>query len=168
MISGEANRDRPFSGGIASCDRRAAKHILAGGCRVSGGVPVRRGRCVLVVDDDHRVVNFVTIKLKASGFEVVSAMSGASALDRVRSFSPDLMVIDMVMPDKNGVETIRELRKTSPIPVVLISGYDVSKDLFGGLGKVEFLPKPFNPDALVARVRAMMKSDPLTSPLSDC
>lgn len=123
---------------------------------------------ILVVDDDRRVVNFLTIKLRASGFKVASAMNSESAIDRMKSFSPDLIVIDNVMPGRNGIDTIREMRKTSPIPAVLISGYDVSKDSLRDLGEIEFLPKPFDPDELVARIRFMTHKTPLTSGRTTC
>lgn len=125
----------------------------------NSGKPLRRRASVmqniLVVDDDRRVVNFLTIKLRASGFQVASATNSESAIERMKSFSPDLIVIDNVMPGRNGIDTIREVRKTSPVPAVLISGFDVDKDCLQDLGEIEFLPKPFDPDELVARIRFM-------------
>ncbi len=111
---------------------------------------------VLVVDDDQRVLNFVRIKLKASGYEIATATSGVLALAQISDFRPKLIVMDVYMPDKDGLRTLREARATTSAPAILMSGHDIDKKSLEGLGRVEFMPKPFNPDELVLRIRALI------------
>lgn len=117
----------------------------------SGSRPAR----VLVVDDAERVLNFLEIKLRASGYSVQRASNGDSAIDLVRSFRPDILVLDVSMPGKDGIQTLREARVFCQAPALLISGYDVGYEAFQGLGRVDFLAKPFNPDELLLRLRRL-------------
>ncbi len=119
---------------------------------------MRRFR-VLVVDDDPRIVNFLRSKLKASGYEVLTAGNGLEALEQTQAQEPDLMVLDLLMPKMDGFETLKELRSFSAVPVIILSarGADADKIKGLGLGADDYLPKPFNPDELVARIEAVKR-----------
>lgn len=115
--------------------------------------------CVLVVDDEERIVNFIRIKLKASGYEVLGARDGVRALELLRTNEPDIMVLDLVMPRKDGLKTLKEARTISQLPIIVISARasDMDKARKLGLPGVEMLPKPFQPEDLVARIEDIRK-----------
>ncbi|MDO8472785.1 MAG: response regulator transcription factor [Dehalococcoidia bacterium] len=119
---------------------------------------MRRFR-VLVVDDEERIINFLRTKLKASGYEVLTAANGIEALEQIQAQEPDLVVLDLVMPKKDGFQTLKELRTFSTVPVIILSarGADEEKIKGLGLGADDYLPKPFNPDELVARIEAVRR-----------
>ncbi len=114
---------------------------------------------ILAVDDDERVLNFLRAKLKASGYEVLTASDGTEALEQAQAQEPDLVLLDVLMPKMDGFETLKQLRRFSAVPVIMLSakGADVDKIRGLDLGADDYLPKPFNPDELVARVEAMMR-----------
>ena len=114
---------------------------------------------ILAVDDDERVLNFLRVKLKVLGYEVVTASDGAEALQLIRDQEPDLVLLDVLMPTLDGFRTLEELRKSSSVPVIMLSakGADVDKIKGLQLGADDYLPKPFNPDELVARVEAVKR-----------
>ena len=119
---------------------------------------VRRFR-ILLVDDEERILNFLRSKLRASGYEVLTASSGLEALEQAQAQEPDLIVLDLIMPQMDGFETLKELRSFSPVPVIILSakGADVDKIKGLDLGADDYLPKPFNPDELVARIEAVRR-----------
>jgi two-component system KDP operon response regulator KdpE len=114
---------------------------------------------ILAVDDDERVLNFLRVKLKALGYEVMTASDGAEALQMVRAQEPDLVLLDVLMPALDGFRTLEELRKSSSVPVIMLSAKGADMDKIKGLqlGADDYLPKPFNPDELVARVEAVKR-----------
>ncbi|MFH1002584.1 MAG: response regulator transcription factor [Chloroflexota bacterium] len=114
---------------------------------------------VLVVDDEPRIITFLRSKLKASGYEVLTAGNGLEALEQVRAQEPDLVVLDLLMPRMDGLEVLKELRSFSPVPVIILSarGHDTDKIKGLSLGADDYLPKPFNPDELVARIEAVKR-----------
>lgn len=114
---------------------------------------------ILVVDDEIRILNFLKSKLKAAGYETLTASNGREALDQVQTKKPDLVVLDVLMPVMGGLEMLNELRTFSKVPVIILSakGSDVDKIRGLGLGADDYLPKPFNPDELVARINAVMR-----------
>lgn len=113
----------------------------------------------LIVDDEERIVNFLRAKLKASGYEVLTASNGFEALEQVQAQEPDLVVLDLLMPKMDGFETLKQLRSFSSVPVIILSakGADADKIKGLGLGADDYLPKPFNPDELVARIEAVRR-----------
>ena len=115
--------------------------------------------CILVVDDEERILNFLRSKLKALGYEVLTARNGLEALEQAQAQEPDLIVLDLLMPRMDGFETLKELRSFSAVPVIILSakGADVDKIKGLGLGADDYLPKPFNPDELVARIEAVKR-----------
>jgi two-component system KDP operon response regulator KdpE len=111
------------------------------------------------VDDDPRILKFLEVKLKASGYGVLTADSGVQALEQVEAQEPDLVVLDVLMPKKDGFETLRELRVFSSVPVIILSAKEAETDKVKGLklGADDYLAKPFSPDELVARIEAVRR-----------
>jgi two-component system, OmpR family, KDP operon response regulator KdpE len=115
--------------------------------------------CVLLVDDEERILNFLKTKLKSLGYEVILASNGIEALEQVEGQEPDLIVLDVIMPKMDGFQTLKELRTFSSVPVIMLSarGDDSDRIKGLGLGADDYLPKPFNPDELVARIEAIKR-----------
>ena len=114
---------------------------------------------VLVVDDEQRILNFLSSKLKATGYETLTASNGVEALEQVQAQEPDLVVLDILMPQKDGFETLKELRTFSPVPVIILSAKGTNTDKVKGLslGADDYLAKPFSPDELIARIEAVRR-----------
>jgi len=114
---------------------------------------------VLVVDDEERILNFLRSKLKASGYEVLTATDGVQALEQAQTQEPDLVVLDLVMPRMDGFEALRQLRSFSTVPAIILTARGDDADKIKGLtlGADDYLQKPFNPDELVARIEAVRR-----------
>jgi two-component system, OmpR family, KDP operon response regulator KdpE len=111
---------------------------------------------VLVVDDEPQILRALAINLRARHFEVLTASTGAEALSVASAQTPDLVVLDLGLPDLDGVEVIRGLRGWSAVPIVVLSGRTGSADKVGALdaGADDYVTKPFSVDELLARLRA--------------
>ncbi|MET0838419.1 MAG: response regulator transcription factor [Marmoricola sp.] len=111
---------------------------------------------VLLVDDDATLRQTLSIGLRAEGHEVLIAADGRSALDAIREDHPDLVVLDLGLPDVAGVEVLRQLRTWSRLPVVVLSARDASGDKVEALdiGADDYVTKPFGTEELLARIRA--------------
>ena len=114
---------------------------------------------LLVVDDEQRILNFLNSKLRASGYEVLTASNGEDALEQVQAQEPDLVVLDVMMPRMDGFETLKELRAFSSVPVIILSAKGTNADKVKGLdlGADDYLAKPFSPDELIARIEAIRR-----------
>jgi two-component system, OmpR family, KDP operon response regulator KdpE len=114
---------------------------------------------VLLVDDEPRILKFLVLKLKASGYEVFTANNGLEALAQVQTQELDLLVLDVIMPGMDGFETLKEIRAISAIPVIILSAKEAYTDKVKGLqlGADDYLAKPFNPDELEARINAVRR-----------
>jgi two-component system KDP operon response regulator KdpE len=114
---------------------------------------------VLVADDEPRITKLVSITLAEEGFRVISAGSGEEALARAEESRPDVVLLDIVMPDLDGIEVMRQLREHRPVPVILITAKGSTADKAKGLdlGADDYIAKPFHPDELAARVRAVLR-----------
>jgi two-component system KDP operon response regulator KdpE len=114
---------------------------------------------VLVADDEPRITKLVSITLAEEGFRVISAASGEEALARAEESRPDVVLLDIVMPDLDGIEVMRQLREHRPVPVILITAKGSTADKAKGLdlGADDYIAKPFHPDELAARVRAVLR-----------
>ena len=114
---------------------------------------------VLVVDDEPRIIKFLNLRLKASGYEVLSADNGLDALEQLQAAEPDLLVLDVVMPGMDGFETLKQVRALSSLPVIILSAKEDSIDKIKGLklGADDYLSKPFSPDELMARIEAIKR-----------
>lgn len=116
-------------------------------------------KTVLVVDDDAHIREVVRFALDKAGFRVVEAADGLAALDAFAAHRPDLVVLDILMPEMDGTEVCRALRRDSAVPIVFLSSKDDEIDRIVGLelGGDDYLTKPFSPRELVARVRAVLR-----------
>ena len=114
---------------------------------------------ILIVDDDQRIVNFLRSKLKASGYEALTAGNGLEGLEQAQAQEPDLIVLDLLMPKMDGLEMLKELRSFSVVPVIILTAKGADADRIKGLqmGADDYLPKPFNPDELIARIEAVRR-----------
>jgi DNA-binding response OmpR family regulator len=114
---------------------------------------------ILVVDDEPTIVEFVRINLEKAGFEVLEAGDGETALKLAASEQPNLVVLDIMLPGKDGFEVCRELRRTTSVPIIMLTARDDDIDKILGLelGADDYLTKPFNPRELVARIRAILR-----------
>jgi len=116
---------------------------------------------VLVVDDELGIVEIVRVNLEAEGFEVASAVDGAGALRLAREFHPDLVILDVMLPDLDGWKVLAELEATpslAGIPVVMLTARAADEDILHGLeeGAVDYITKPFYPEDLVASVKIIL------------
>src|SRR4030043_282869 len=114
---------------------------------------------ILVVDDERNIVHLTRLYLAKEGFEVETAYDGRQALEKAQSHHPDLIVLDVMMPEMDGFEVCRELRKTSNVPIIILTARtdDVDKVVGLELGADDYVTKPFNPRELVARVNAVLR-----------
>lgn len=114
---------------------------------------------ILVVDDDQQILDFLRPKLKGAGYNVLTASNGVEALEQAKAQEPDLLVLDMMMPEKDGLETLKEIRDFSAVPVIVLSARGADADKIKGLelGADDYLSKPFNPDELLARIKALRR-----------
>lgn len=114
---------------------------------------------ILVVDDEPKIIRLARDYLERSGFDVLSAGDGPGALDLARRARPDLVVLDLMLPGMDGLDVCRELRRTSAVPVIMLTARAEEADQLIGLelGADDYITKPFSPRALVARVRAVLR-----------
>ena len=114
---------------------------------------------VLVADDEPRITKLVSMALGDEGFRVVTAANGEQALSRAEEFRPDIILLDIVMPDLDGIEVMRRLRERRPVPVILLTAKGSAGDKAKGLdlGADDYVAKPFHLDELAARVRAVLR-----------
>lgn len=114
---------------------------------------------VLVVDDDPAILRLNKLELSGQGFSVLTAEDGEEALAIAEQHRPDIVVLDIIMPNISGLEVMRRLRERTNIPVVLLSAKNHDEDIVSGLemGADDYLVKPFNPEELTARVRAVLR-----------
>ncbi|MCX6006761.1 MAG: response regulator transcription factor, partial [Chloroflexi bacterium] len=106
-----------------------------------------------------RILNFLRSNLKALGYEVVTASNGLEALKQFHATQPDLILLDILMPEMNGFEVLKEIRGFSMVPVIFLSAKGSESDKIIGLdmGADDYMPKPFSPDELVSRIEAVMR-----------
>ena len=120
------------------------------------GSPVR----VLVVDDEHNLTELLSMALRYEGWEVRTAASGLAAVRSAKDFGPDAVVLDMMLPDFDGLEVLRRMRAHHPnIPVLFLTAKDAVEDRVAGLtaGGDDYVTKPFSLEEVVARLRALMR-----------
>src|SRR5207248_7670298 len=111
------------------------------------------------VDDEPGILRLIKLELSSQGFRVVTAGNGEDALAIVEHQRPDVVVLDIIMPDMSGLEVMRRIRERTNIPIILLTARDRDEDKIRGLefGADDYLVKPFNPDELSARVRAILR-----------
>ena len=116
-------------------------------------------RTILVVEDEMNIARLVRDYLEHAGFEVIVTGDGDSALASARGSKPDLMVLDLGLPGRDGLDVAREIRRTSNVPIVMLTARGDEADRVAGLelGADDYVVKPFSPRELVARVRALLR-----------
>ena len=114
---------------------------------------------ILVVDDDKEIVGAIEIYLKKEGYNIIKAYNGKQALKIVKENEIHLIILDIMMPEKDGIETLEEIRKNKSVPVILLSAKSEDYDKIGGLnaGADDYITKPFNPLELIARVNSNIR-----------
>jgi DNA-binding response OmpR family regulator len=122
-------------------------------------VPLNTTQTVLVVEDEASIASFVSLYLKNAGYDVHVAETGESALDKAESQQPSLIVLDLMLPDIDGIEVCRRIRRRSEVPILMLTARDEDVDKIIGLevGADDYLTKPFNPRELVARVKSILR-----------
>ena len=121
--------------------------------------PKRKGKRILVVDDEPRMIGFIRMNLELEDHLVVEAHSGLEALDAIRTQLPDLVLLDVMMPDLDGFETLRMLREFSDMPVIMLTAKGEENDKVIGLelGADDYITKPFGPRELSSRIKAIFR-----------
>ena len=114
---------------------------------------------ILVVDDDKEIVNAIEIYLKREGYNIIKAYNGNEALKKLEENEIHLIILDIMMPEKDGMETLQEIRRNKTIPVILLSAKSEDYDKISGLdtGADDYITKPFNPLELIARVKSNVR-----------
>ncbi len=114
---------------------------------------------ILVVDDEKRIVHLIRLNLEHDGFDVLAAYDGREALKRVREDLPDLVLLDVMLPDMDGFEVLKLIREVSDVPVIMVTAKGEEEDIVRGLelGADDYITKPFSPRELVSRIRAVLR-----------
>lgn len=119
----------------------------------------RDGKRVLVVDDEPRMIGFIRMNLELEGHHVIEAHNGVEALDAIRTQLPDVVLLDIMMPELDGFETLRMLREFSTVPVIMLTAKGDENDKVYGLelGADDYVTKPFGPRELSSRIKAVLR-----------
>jgi two-component system KDP operon response regulator KdpE len=127
------------------------------------------GKRILVVDDEPRMINFIRMNLELEGHQVVEAHNGVEALEVVRTRLPDIVLLDVMMPELDGFETLRMLREFSSIPVIMLTAKGEENDKVYGLelGADDYITKPFGPRELSSRIKAVLRRADMPSATPD-
>ena len=114
---------------------------------------------ILVVDDEERMLRFIRLNLEHDGFQVIEAVKGREALDKMRTGMPDLILLDVMLPDLDGFEVLKMVREISNIPIIMLTAKGEEDDRVKGLelGADDYVTKPFSPRELVSRVKAVLR-----------
>ncbi|MBF0815180.1 MtrAB system response regulator MtrA [Microbacterium paludicola] len=117
---------------------------------------------ILVVDDDTALAEMIGIVLRTEGFETLFCADGELAVDTWRQERPDLVLLDLMLPGKDGIEICTEIRAESGVPIIMLTARADTNDVVGGLeaGADDYIVKPFNPKELVARIRTRLRPTP--------
>lgn len=114
---------------------------------------------ILIVEDEEKIGRFLELELRHEGYQVLKAANGREGLEKAQSGQADLMVLDVMLPELNGFEVLRRLRKNSDIPVILLTARDAVMDKVAGLdgGADDYMTKPFAIEELLTRIRLILK-----------
>jgi two-component system OmpR family response regulator len=126
----------------------------------AGAVPAKPEAKLLVVDDEPNIVELLSVSLRYAGFEVATATSGLAAVTEARRFRPELIVLDVMMPDMDGFAVVRRLRGEGlRVPIVFLTARDATEDKITGLtlGGDDYVTKPFSLEEVLARIRAVLR-----------
>ena len=122
---------------------------------------------ILVVDDEPRMIRFIQMNLELEGYQVSQASNGFEALTKLRDDLPDLVILDVMMPDMDGFETLRLLREVSAVPVIMLTVKADEEDKVRGLelGADDYVTKPFSPKELSSRAKAVLRRTEMPAPV---
>jgi two-component system KDP operon response regulator KdpE len=125
-----------------------------------------RDMTILIVDDEPRIRDFVRMNLELEHYHVEEAEDGLQALEKVRNLLPDLIVLDVSMPEMDGFEALRHIREVSTVPVIMLTVRQGESDKIRGLdlGADDYLAKPFSPPELMSRIRALLRRSLMAPP----
>lgn len=114
---------------------------------------------ILIVEDEEKLARFIELELKHEGYEVIKANNGRTGLDLAENGDVNLVLLDIMLPEINGLEVLRRLRKTSDIPIIMLTARDAVMDKVSGLdaGADDYITKPFAIEELLARIRTALK-----------
>lgn len=114
---------------------------------------------ILIVEDEEKISRFIELELVHEGYKVIKANNGRTGLEKAESGEADLLILDIMLPELNGLEVLRRLRKTSDMPVIMLTARDAVMDKVSGLdaGADDYLTKPFAIEELLARIRTALK-----------
>jgi len=127
--------------------------------RIPSSLEPSTPRLVLVVDDEARMRRFIRMNMELEGYQIIEADNGVEALEQIRQHTPDLVIMDVMMPEMDGFETMKLLREISTVPVILLTVKSDEEDIIQGLGlgADDYITKPFSPRELVSRVAAVLR-----------
>ncbi len=130
--------------------------------RAEGGRRLIRRGTILVIEDDAAIVEAIRVYLERSGFRVEHVADGAEAMAAVREFSPALIVLDLMLPGRDGLSVCRSIRATSATPIAILTARSHDDEVIAGLdsGADDYIVKPFSPRQLVARIEAILRRTP--------
>ena len=126
-----------------------------------------QGKSILVVDDEPRIIEAVSMNLELEGYQVFGASNGYEALKKLAKEVPDLVILDVMMPEMDGFETLRRIREVSTVPVIMLTvkGQEADKVKGLDLGADDYVTKPFSPRELVSRAKAVLRRVEMPSPV---
>ncbi len=118
-----------------------------------------RNKKILVVDDEERMARFIRLNLEHDGFQVIECYKGMQAIGLLRDKMPDVVLLDVMLPDVDGFEVLQLIREVSSVPVIMLTAKGEEEDRVKGLelGADDYVTKPFSPKELVSRVRAVLR-----------
>jgi DNA-binding response OmpR family regulator len=124
-------------------------------------------RLILAVDDNPKMTRFIRMNLELEGYRVSEATNGMEALSRTRDELPDLILLDVMMPDMDGYETLQHIREISNIPVIMLTVKNEEEDKVRGLelGADDYVTKPFSPRELSSRIKALLRRAEMPAPM---
>lgn len=143
-------------------DRETDRNTTASAKRANTGLfPAERNDMpkVLIVDDDESIVELLTLYFEKENYEVVTHNEGSQAVERFRATEPDIVILDLMLPGRDGYDICRDIRKSSNVPIIMLTARGDTLDKVVGLelGADDYLQKPFEPKELLARVRAVLR-----------
>lgn len=115
---------------------------------------------ILIIEDEEKIARFVELELSHEGYETDKATNGREGLEKIESGGYDLVILDIMLPELNGIEVLRRARRTTDVPVILLTARDSVTDKVSGLdmGANDYITKPFAIEELLARIRAILRS----------
>lgn len=126
----------------------------------------QRDMTILIVDDEPRIRDFVRMNLEMENYRVIEASNGVEAMEQLRENLPDLVVLDVMMPEMDGFETLHAIREVSTVPVIMLTVRQSEPDRIRGLdlGADDYIAKPFSPRELLSRIRALLRRSFMAPP----